>query len=52
VLTADGNQVQRSFHNTSPPKQPPHVYAVGENAYRALLTGDKRNQTIVITGER
>ncbi|GMK55922.1 hypothetical protein CspeluHIS016_0209780 [Cutaneotrichosporon spelunceum] len=46
-----GSQVQRSFHNSSPPKQPPHVYAVGENAYRALLTGDKRNQTIVITGE-
>ncbi|BEI92610.1 uncharacterized protein CcaverHIS019_0502380 [Cutaneotrichosporon cavernicola] len=46
-----GSQIQRSFHNTSPPKQPPHVYAVGENAYRALLTGDKTNQTIVITGE-
>ncbi|KLT38716.1 P-loop containing nucleoside triphosphate hydrolase protein [Cutaneotrichosporon oleaginosum] len=50
-LIADGHQVQRSFHNTSPPKQPPHVYAVGENAYRALLTGAKTNQTIVITGE-
>lgn len=52
LTVTDEPDVRRSFYGVPSHSQRPHVYAVAENAYQALFNGDKRNQTVVITGER
>lgn len=47
----DGIANQRTFYGVPKYAQRPHVYAVAENAYQALLSSGKEDQTIVITGE-
>jgi myosin heavy subunit len=51
LTTLDGPETQRKFYGIPKHAQRPHVYAVAENAYQALLSNSKENQTIVITGE-